>query len=73
MKSAKKNMKRKPYYTGVQAIETYSGSKTQPGYAGRAAGSKLARKARRNRVGARVVGVVSAALENIAKGKRLSQ
>lgn len=42
----------------------------QRGHGFRPAGSKLARKAARSRVGARVVGVVSAALENIAKAKR---
>jgi hypothetical protein len=36
------------------------------------AGSKLAGKATRNRIGARPVGIISAALENIAKSKRMS-
>lgn len=72
MKTAPKQMKKKAYYVGDTANPTYTGTRTQPGYAGRAAGSKLARKATRNRCGARVVGVVSNAYENIAKGRRLS-
>ena len=71
MESAENQMKRKQWYTGLSQ-DTYTGTKTQPGYAGRPAGSKLAWKAGRNRVGARVVGVVSKAYENIAKGRRLA-
>lgn len=70
MKSAKKQQKSKVHYLGTSSAVTYRGTKTQPGYAGLPAGRKLALKATRGRVGARVVGVVSKAYEQIAKDKR---
>lgn len=70
MKTAPKQMKRKAYYVGPHVHPTYSGSKTQPGSSGQPTGSKLSRKAAESRCGARTVGVVSKAYEQMSKDRR---
>lgn len=50
MKSATKQQKSKVYYLGTSTAVRYEGTRTQPGYAGNATGSKLARMAKRGRL-----------------------
>lgn len=70
MKSAKNQQRRKAHYFGPESLRTYSGSRTQPGEKGQPAGKKLARKAGRNALDSKRVGVVSKAYEQISKDRR---
>jgi hypothetical protein len=73
VKSAAKQQKRKVHYLGTNSAVAYTGTRMQPGHAGNRAGTKLGKKADDTRASKYRGGVVSKALENIAKAKRVAK